>query len=286
MTLEELIYQKLNGDVALAPLLATYAGNPAVFEFLAPEDSAEGWIGPQTPRVEFIVTREEDSERRISGQASVFIVHRDTSNATAAQIESEIRRILDGVTFRPDEGTITLQWRSLEQFEDDPEYRGLELQFDMIAWPVGTTYSPDPVQALRDWSIAKWANLQVDPATWSPTDANPALYWRMASIDAIEMMSWGAWITGRFQGHILANSPSVRIEWIRRVTEGAALDRRVRMSDGSKVFIQSIGADSESDPLRSGQIRISARFGILTPAIAQTPVNVANVSGATIGSVK
>ncbi len=264
MNLEALIYQRLTADLALTALLSKFASAPAVFEMLAPPSDAPEWNGRQSPRIEFVVNREEDPERRVSGQVAVSILHEDTSNETAASIETEVRRLLDGATFRPDEGTIMLQWRDAQPFDDDPDFRGIELIFDLIAWPVGLTYAPDPVKALRDWAATRWTGLQVDPQTWAPNDTTPALYWRFSQVQNAEMMSWGAWITGRFVGHILANTPNVRVEWLRRIAEGVAIDRSVLLEDNSLLFIESVSANSDADPLRTGQIQLTARFGVLS----------------------
>lgn len=283
--LEELLYQRLTDDQNLSGLLASYDGMPAVFELMAPRDSDPGWSGNQTPRMEFVVSRQEDPERRVSGQVTITILHRWESFAAVAEIETRVRSLLDGATFRSDEGTVSLRWNRAEPFDQDPDYRGLEVVYDLIAWPSGLTYSPDPVQAFRNWATQRWPDLQVDPETWSPTDASPALYLRFAAIEGEERLQWGSWITGRFQGHILAPSPSVRVEWIRRVTEGLALDRRLNLGDGSRIFIQRLQADSEADPFRTGQIRIQAQFGVLIPEVDQTPLNKAYIDGDAKGGV-
>lgn len=272
MNLEMLIYQTLTADVSLSPLLASFSSSPAVFEMLAPSDDAPGWGGRQTPRIEYVVNREEDPERRVSGQVSISIIHEDTSNEMAAAIETNVRRLLDGATFRPDGETITLQWHTVELFDDEPDYRGVELLFDLIAWPTGLSYAPDPVQALRDWSAARWLDLQVDPQTWAPTDTTPALYWRFAEVQTTEMQSWGAWITGRFRGHLLAKTPNTRIAWLRRLAEGVSIDRHAQISDGSRLFFESVSAAGDADPLRAGQITLVARFGVMNLPTG-TPLN-------------
>lgn len=266
-------------------MLTTFGGAPAVFELYAPPDTDLGWSGTQSPRVEFYVTRQEDPERRVAGQVSVSILHRAESAALVADIEARVRALLDGATFRPDEGTVTLQWARIDPFDQYPDYRGVEAVYDLIAWPSGLTYTPDPVQALRSWTAAKWTNIQVDPETWSPNDTNPALYWRMANVAGVQPLQWGAWIDGVFHGHVLANSPSVRVEWIRRVVEGLALDQRVTLDDGSKLFVQRLSADSNADPLRTGQIRVVARFGILLPTANVPILNRAIVGGDVKGEV-
>lgn len=281
--LEELLYQALTGDTTLAGLLATYGGKPAAFELLAPPDTDPGWGPEQTPRVEYTVARREDPERRVSGQVGVTVLDAGDSMAAVAAIEARLRALLDGATFRPDEGTVSLHWARADLFDQDPAYRGVELVFDLIAWPGGLTFAPDPVQALRIWAVAKWSALQVDPAVWLPTDASPALYWRLAAVEGVEMTSWGAWVTGRFHGHVLAPTPAVRLEWTRRIAEQLAISRRCPLGDGSSLYFQVASANSDADYVRQGQIRLTARFGVLDPAVLDPTLAQAVVGGAVTG---
>lgn len=284
-SLEELLYQHVAGDGAIAERLAKFGNQPAVFEILAPPDTDSGWTGAQTPRIEFSVLRQEDPERRVSGQVSVSILHRGDSMVEPAAIEARLRTLLDGATYRPDEGTASLRWSRAAVFDQEPDYRGVEVVYDLIAWPSGLTYEPDPVAALRTWAQVHSVQLQVDPQTWSPADATPALYWRLAGIEGVAPTQWGAWVTCRLAGHILAPSPGVRLEWTRRVVEALALTRRVTMSDGSPLIIQSIGANSDADTLRVGQIRLTARFGVLGPAPTDPTIQHAHITGAAEGEV-
>lgn len=263
MKIETLLYQALTNDTSLASKLTTYNSLPAVFELLAPESEMGGWSGKQTPRIEYWVNRTEDPERRVSGQVMVSVIHEETSNEVSANIEDDVRRILDGATFRPDGETIILQWDTVELYDEAAEYRGFDLIFDLIAWPTGLTYSPDPIKALRSWSTSRWSDIQVDPLTWSPTDATPALYWRMEGVESEEMLAWGSWITARFRGHLLAKTPNTRFYWLRSVVERASIDRAVNLEDGSRMFIDSVQSSNDADPLRDGQIMITARFGVL-----------------------
>jgi len=72
----------------------------------------------------------------------------------------------------------------------------------------------------------------------------------------------------QINGHILAPSAVIRLSWVRKVTEGIAKQRRLKMSDGGPLELLRITADSEADPMRRGQIQLTARFGVLQP-IAQ-----------------
>lgn len=284
--LEALIYSALTGDAVLAGLLAVYGGRPAVFEVWAPDSSDAGWQGEQTPRVEFSVVRQEDPERRVAGQVAVTVIDERGSMDRVAQVEARIRAILDGATFRPDEGTVSLRWARADAFEQEPDLRGVEAVFDLIAWPAGLTYAPDPVAAMRAWSQARWPTLQVDPAAWTPSDAAPAIYWRASGIVGVQQVQWGAWVRLRLQAHVLAQSPGVRLAWIRRVVEALAVDRGVDMGDGSRLRINAVSADSLADPLRVGQISVEATMGVLRPEAAAVLLNRAVVSGAVTGEVR
>lgn len=261
-SLESLVYSHLTGDAALSGLLAAYNGFPAVFELIAPPDSDAGWGGAQTPRIQFDVTREEDPERRVDGELTITIVDAGQTMAVPADIDTRVRGLLDGATFRADEGTVSLHWQRSDLFDEGDEFRGIEVVLDLIAWPSGLTYEPDPVSALRTWSATNYPTLQVDPDTWAPSDLSPALYWRLTSVSGVEPTSWGAWLTVQIQGHVLAATPGGRLPWLRRVTEGLALSQRVKLSDGSPLLFQSVGANSDADPLRTGQLRLTARFGV------------------------
>lgn len=265
-SLESLIYSRLTGDATLSGLLAQYAGYPAVFEMFAPEDSDQGWSGVQTPRIQYEVVRQEDPERQVDGDLTITIVDAGSSMAVPADIEQRVRELLDGLTIHTDAGTVSLHWAESNPFDEADDFRGIEAVFDLIAWPAGITYEPDPVAALRSWCAQNYPALQVDPAVWAPTDLAPALYWRLASVSAVEPQNWGAWVTVSIQGHILVATSDGRLPWIRRIAEGLALARRIDLSDGSPLLFEALSADSNADPLREGQIRLTARFGVLKPA--------------------
>lgn len=51
MTLEELIYERFANYAFLKDHMAVYAGVPAVFYQIAPDDRQEVWKGAQYPRI-------------------------------------------------------------------------------------------------------------------------------------------------------------------------------------------------------------------------------------------
>lgn len=285
MKLEELLYQQLIGDATLAGLLGAFGSRPAVFEQYAPDDTAEGW-GTKYPRMEFTVVWQEDHERRVAGIVTVDIITEEMTLDPAAEIDGRLRTLLDGAAFQPDGGTVSLRWSRADPIEvPDTNYRGIQAMFDLIAWPAGLTFSPDPVAALRSWTIGRWPALQVDPATWSPSDEAPAVYWRLAGLQDADRNAAVAWFDGTLAGHVLAPSPQVRLEWIRRLAEGLVVDRIVTLDDGSPLFVQRIRADSEADPFRQGQVQVTGRFGVLVPEVAGVPVQTVQIGGAVTGTI-
>jgi hypothetical protein len=158
--------------------------------------------------------------------------------------------------------------------------RGLRFRVYALGWLGGLTYQPDPVAALRSWASNTWPELHTDPAIWAPDDAAPGLYWRLVGIAPSQMLSWGAWLDVTIRGHLVAPSAAVRLTYLRRVVEGAVTERQWILSDGSPLLLQAIAADSEADPMRTGQLKLSARMGILAPAAMLPLVTRAVIGGA------
>ncbi len=93
------------------------------------------------------------------------------------------------------------------------------------------------------------------------------------------------WMEAQISGHILAPSAAVRLSWVRKVTEGLAKQRRLMMGDGGPLELLRVVADSEADPMRRGQVQVTARFGVLQPAAQAEVLGRVVVSGDTSGEV-
>jgi hypothetical protein len=163
--------------------------------------------------------------------------------------------------------------------ELDAITRTLRFQVFALGWLAGLTYNPDPVSALRSWIASTWPELQTDPSTWTPSNANPAVYWRIEGLPRSEPTNWGAWLDAQFRAHVIAPSAATRLTWVRRITEGLALQGRVKLSDGSPLLFSPPAADMEADPMRAGQVRLAARFGVLRALAAAQLLNHAVISG-------
>lgn len=163
--------------------------------------------------------------------------------------------------------------------------RGLRFRVFALGWLNGLTYDPDPVSVLRNWTAATWPEVQTDPATWSPADATPGVYWRLVRLTQVLQTQAVNWVEAQLTGHVLAPSPAVRLAWVRKLTEGIVRQRRLKMSDGGLLELLRVSADSEADPMRRGQVQLTARFGVLQPAAQALVLGRAVVGGAVIGEV-
>ncbi len=157
--------------------------------------------------------------------------------------------------------------------------RGLRFRVFALGWLNGLTFEPDPVATLQNWTKGTWSEVHTDPATWSPADVAPGIYWRIVRLVPVEITAAVNWMEAQVNGHVLAPSAAVRLTWVRKVTEGIAKQRRLKMSDGGPLELLRIAADSEADPMRRGQIQLTARFGVLQPVAAHEVLRKATASG-------
>ncbi|HBZ09120.1 MAG TPA: hypothetical protein DEO65_04420 [Bacillus bacterium] len=157
--------------------------------------------------------------------------------------------------------------------EWDALTRGLRFQVFSLAWLLHKAVEPDPVDGMKKWTERIFPNLQTNPVAWSPSDDTPALYWRQASLQGTEPTNWGAWITARLRGHIIAPEVAVRKEWTELVTRKLALDAKTYLSDNSKMRFLHVSADSGYDPFQQGQIQLDVRYGILKEKIPYEKIN-------------
>ena len=169
--------------------------------------------------------------------------------------------------------------------EWDAITRGLRFRVFALGWLNGQTFDPDPVAALQNWTQATCPEAHTDPTTWTPVDTTPGVYWRLVRLVPMETTAAVSWLDAQVTGHVLAPSAAVRLQWIRKITEGLAAQRRIKLSDGSPLFFSRVAADSEADPMRRGQIQLTARFGVLQPRPEAQVLRRGVVSGDAKGEV-
>lgn len=113
-----------------------------------------------------------------------------------------------------------------------------------------------------------------------PSNEKPGIYWRLAKLNTVQATAAVNWLEAQINGHIFTPSAAVRLIWARRITEGLAQQRRLRMPDGGPLELLKVAANSEVDPMRRGQVQLITRFGALQPVGECSILRRAVVSGA------
>jgi len=234
--------------------------------------------GPNTQKP-YLVLREgvQDPEADWAAFSTVVEVWPYVKRTTFQQVDTLANSIINALhrarfSHAGEEYLVDYLGSAGQDFVDeewDAITRGLRFRVFALGWLNGLTYEPDPVAVLQAWVKDVWpVGAQVDPSLWSPGDNKPGIYWRLVRLTPAQTTAAVNWMEVQINGHILAPSAMVRLAWIRKVTEGLAKQRRLKMSDGGPLELLRVTADSEADPMRRGQIQLTARFGVLQP-IAQ-----------------
>ena len=140
--------------------------------------------------------------------------------------------------------------------------RGLRFQIFSLAWLLHTPIEPDPVEAMKRWTTARFPHIHTDPLALPTTD-HPSLFWRQTMITSVEEMHWGAWLTAKMHGHLLVRDASTRRQWVEKIARQLALDTGTSLSDKSKLTFLTVSANHDQDPFKAGQIELEVRYGIL-----------------------
>ena len=95
MILEELIYKRFSESKELSQQLAKYAGKPAVFSPVSPENNQEGWNGKtQYPRVTYYFDFQTNEERSSVGTLSVSLYCQNTDEVAPEDMEAAVKNCL------------------------------------------------------------------------------------------------------------------------------------------------------------------------------------------------
>lgn len=244
--------------------------------------------GPNTPKP-YLVLREgvQDPEADWAAFSTIVEVWPYVKRTTFQQVDAMANAIINTLhraRFSHDGEEYLVDYLgSAGQDYVDEEWdaitRGLRFRVFALGWLNGLTYDPDPVATLQEWVAKTWPEAHTNPATWTPADATPGIYWRIVRLVPVEITAAVNWMEAQISGHILAPSAAVRLSWVRKVTEGLAKQRRLKMSDGGPLELLRVVADSEADPMRRGQIQLTARFGVLQPTAQHEMLKKAVASG-------
>jgi hypothetical protein len=288
MALEQAVGDRLRNDPQLTALLTEFAGEPAVFEREAPDDTSPGWRnGVQFPRIIYLLDRSPGMADILTGSLHVTIWARDTTGeASLEAVVARVHQLLDNAAmYAAEDGLATLsaqpQVIPLPARSEALRVLGLDLIYRVQAYPPNQTYEPDPIASLNRWSD-EWLDnrIKVTPGSWAPTDQAPALYWRMtrAVTRPEDLTWWGFWVEVDMSAHVLAQSAYARGVWARYVADVLRLPkmRNIRMGDGSPLRIMQVEQIPTNSAQTVGQITLKARFGVLSrlvPLGLDTPPN-------------
>jgi len=244
--------------------------------------------GLNTPKP-YLVLREgvQDPEADWAGFSTVIEVWPYVKRTTFQQVDSLANAVINTLhrarfSHSGEEYLVDYMGSAGQDFVDeewDAITRGLRFRVFALGWLNGLTYDPDPVAALQNWTKKTWPEVQTNPATWTPADITPGIYWRMVRLTPTEITAVVNWMEVQINGHILAPSAAIRLSWVRKVTEGLAKQRRLKMPDDGPLELLRVTADSEADPMRRGQIQLTARFGVLQPQAQYEVLRGAAASG-------
>lgn len=277
MELQAMIYDRLRNDQTIERLTARYGGGAAVFyQSAAPQDDSR-WESPiQYPRIDYILDMMENPARNANGVLTINVWCDTQFGAEPEEIESRIRALLHASFAQADDYPYCFAWIRSDAFEIKKQQEetvrtiGVTVSFDVIACPRQETVNPDPIKAMNDWTKATIPNAKVigkDTITgwFTPTNANPAIYWRVASESIKERHFAYTWLNITMEGHVYAPTADERLHTMAILKTAASLIGHVEMEDGSPLLLNSFEAKPHLNYTKTGQLKAEGFFGIMQP---------------------
>lgn len=276
--------------------LAVHAGDPAIFEMQAPEDTDSGWEGVQYGRVIYDLLIQDDAARKVSGSLRVMAAYTDIDMLPAA-----VRKLQEAfdTTFFTDgeEGlTIATTWQKSEPVNvkigggTDMEVFGTILYFDVYAFPVKRYVPMDAVASLAAYIKSRCPDVWLindgmieggDPV-WRPGMSVPesAVYVRLEQITLGSFPSTHActWYTARLWVHVISASYDIANQILTDISYGLSETERFPMDDGSPFFIGQVQIGQGNSTLRDGQMQVQGQYGILREMQDTQPMNTINMN--------
>lgn len=270
--IEQALYQHLQAQEALQPYLATYDAKKAIFNQEAPADNDKLWgTGPQYGRLVFAVDLQGDPERTMGGLLSVDILCKEDEQFPE-EIEPILRSLIHGYFFCRDKFVAAAQWKNSSYFtEPTSKVTGCTVTFDLLAFPIITTSTPDVVARLNEWT-SQFPNVHVinhaplpTPA-WKPAGGEAAVYWRRVTVRP------AVWIPNTFQtiwraatirGHIFAEPAEVST-LSEKILIGLYAAKRLLKDGEAPIMVNRTNTtDDGADALRTGQLTVEATYGVI-----------------------
>lgn len=272
--IEQALYDHLIAQETLAQYLTTYNNVPAVFNQEAPADVDALWgDGPQYGRIVFAVDIKGDPERTMGGTLAVDIQCKENLQFPEV-IEPIVRELIHGWFFSNGIFTVEAQWKTSSYFtEPTDKVTGCTILFDLLAFPIMTTGSPDVIERINAWTNENFDGIHVInyvglPTTaWKPEGTESAVYWRLVS-DApavwIPDVFQTIWRTSTIRCHIFSKDHPTADTVARNIITKLYADKRLRKDGESPIMVnQRNTVEVGADPLRTGQVTVEATYGII-----------------------
>lgn len=272
--IEEALYKHLQEQRDLRPFLAEYGGKMAIFNQEAPADSDDAWgDGPQYGRVVFSVDLQGDPERTFGGTLMVDILCKKDEQFPE-DIEPLIRTLIHGWFFSNGKFTVSAQWKTSDPFtEPKSQVIGCTVGFDLLAFPIITTSTPDVIARINEWTSERFKSLHIInhdvlPRTaWKPKGNDSAVYWRLVT-DApagwIPDTFQTVWRTATLRCHIFSADLATATTVGRDLMIRLYADKRLLKSGETPIMVNRKNTqNSGADALKTGQVTVEATYGVI-----------------------
>lgn len=272
--IEQALREHLIAQDELADYLGRYAEQPAIFSQEAPADTDRRWApGQQYGRIVFAVDIQGDPERAMGGTLAVDIMCED-GKQFPEDIEPLLRQLIHGWFFSSGTFTVAAQWKNSSYFtQPKEEITGCTMTFELLAFPVITTASPDIIARINEWTSVRFPDVHVinygepEETAWKPTGKKSAVYWRFVTESPagwIPDTFQTIWRTATLKCHIFSENNAVAASVAREIVVRLYADKRVIKSGESPIMVNRKNTvDLGADPLRTGQITAEATYGIV-----------------------
>ena len=266
---EDVLYQALLNTDTLSKALTKYDNRPAVFYADAANGSDDKWGEKQYPRCVYVIDWSNDAERKRSGILAIDIF---CLNEAPEDIGEKLMAEISGAFMTDNGQTYSIIWSKMDQFEvegSEPRVTGVTVYFDVVAFPVQETTTPDPVLSTMAWVKERQPQMHVigvDDAEvfWKPTDAHPACYVRMSGETSAVRPTWTCvWLRANVILHVICPDVAERMAWVKCLSNDLALEGEIVTDDGSPMFIKSVTVDSGANPITTGQLTFVGEYGVL-----------------------
>lgn len=270
--IEEALLNHLSAQTELTDFLTTFADAPAVFNQEAPADTNDAWEpGSQYGRIVFAVDIQGDPARTLGGILAVDIMCKEDEQYPE-EIEPIIRTLIHGYFFSSGTFIVAAQFKNSNYFTQPKDHvTGCTVSFDLLAFPVLTTNGLNAIARLNEWTsqmdgIYVINHDKLPSPAWKPGTGESAVYWRCLRVgpsSKIRDRYATIWRTATIKGHVFSEDLATANDVAEHIIFRLYADRRLLKPGESPIMVDDNNTlDNGADPLRTGQVTVSATYGI------------------------